>query len=79
MQASLCNKMTAAGCTAAAELLQQHTVSARPWPRTARVNTLKMSVAEALAWLQVHSKVNRCYDGAWPAMHKQPSKSAAQL
>ena len=64
MQAALRNRMTAAGCTAAAELLQQRAVSARPWPRTARVNTLKMSVAEALAWLQVHSQVSRCYVGA---------------
>ena len=64
MQAALRDKMTAAGCTAAAELLQQHTVSARPWPRTARVNTLKMSVTEALAWLQMHSKVSHCSVGA---------------
>ena len=61
MQAALRGKMTAAGCTAAAELLQQRAVSTTPWPRTARVNTLKMSVTEALAWLHRHSTVSHCY------------------
>ena len=31
---------------------------------SARVNTLKMSVKETLAWLQMHSKVSHCYLGA---------------
>ena len=50
LQQHLQELLAAAGVDSASELLTQSITA--DWPRTARVNLLKMTVAEALSWLR---------------------------
>lgn len=69
LQQHLQELLAAAGVSNASQLLTASI--AATWPRTARVNLLKMTVAEALSWLRSpptpHQKLAKLVSMFWPA------------
>ena len=70
LQQHLQELLAAAGVSNASQLLTASI--AATWPRTARVNLLKMTVAEALSWLRSppipHQKLAKLVSMFWPAV-----------